>query len=79
MEKVAPNSKFVGHSTEIIQQSKIEGPLLSSRRLDALLNIWTIFVIFDGFILSFFDWFLLRSDNVKKLEIPINAMQLIVN
>ncbi len=27
MEKVAPNSKFVGHSTEIIQQSKIKGPL----------------------------------------------------
>ena len=27
MEKEAPNSKFVGHSTEIIQQSKIEGPL----------------------------------------------------
>ena len=23
MEKVVPNSKFVGHSTEIIQQSKI--------------------------------------------------------
>ena len=28
MEKVAPNSKFVGHSTEIIQQSKIKGPLI---------------------------------------------------
>ena len=28
MEKVVPNSKFVGHSTEIIQQSKIKGPLL---------------------------------------------------
>ena len=27
MEKVAPNSKFVGHSTRIIQQSKIRGPL----------------------------------------------------
>ena len=27
MEKVAPNSKFVGHSTEIIRQSKIKGPL----------------------------------------------------
>ena len=27
MEKVAPNSKFVGHSTEIIQQTKIKGPL----------------------------------------------------
>ena len=26
-KKVAPNSKFVGHSTEIIQQSKIKGPL----------------------------------------------------
>ena len=25
-----PNSKFVGHSTEIIQQSKIKGPLTSS-------------------------------------------------
>ena len=27
MEKVAPNSKFFGHSTEIIWQSKIKGPL----------------------------------------------------
>ena len=27
MEKLAPNSKFVGHSTEIIRQSKIKGPL----------------------------------------------------
>ena len=27
MEKVAPNLKFVGHFTEIIQQSKIKGPL----------------------------------------------------
>lgn len=27
MEKEAPNSKLVGHSTEIIQQSKIKGPL----------------------------------------------------
>ena len=27
MEKVAPNLKFVGHSTEIIGQSKIKGPL----------------------------------------------------
>ena len=31
MEKVAPNSKFVGHSTEIIRQSKIKGPLLRTR------------------------------------------------
>ena len=28
MVKVAPNSKFFGHSTEIIQQSKTEGPLI---------------------------------------------------
>ena len=27
MEKVVPNSKFIGHSTEIIRQSKIKGPL----------------------------------------------------
>ena len=27
MKKVVPNSKFVGHSTEIIRQSKIKGPL----------------------------------------------------
>ena len=27
MEKVAPNSEFVGHSTEIIWQSKIKGTL----------------------------------------------------
>ena len=27
MEKVVPNSKFVGHSTEIIRQSKIKGTL----------------------------------------------------
>ena len=27
MEKEAPNSKFVRHSTEMIRQSKIKGPL----------------------------------------------------
>ena len=27
MENVAPNSKFIGHSTEIILQSKIRAPL----------------------------------------------------
>ena len=27
MEKVAPNSKFIGHFTEIIWQSKIKAPL----------------------------------------------------
>ena len=27
MEKVVPNSKFVGPSTEIIQHSKIKGPI----------------------------------------------------
>ena len=27
MERVAPNSNFVEHSTEIIQQSKIRAPL----------------------------------------------------
>ena len=27
MENVAPNSKFVGHSTEIIWLNKIKGPL----------------------------------------------------
>ena len=27
MEKVVPNSKFVRHSTETIQQSKRKGPL----------------------------------------------------
>ena len=30
MEKLAPNSKFVRHSTEIIQQSKIKWPLLTA-------------------------------------------------
>ena len=30
MEKAVPNSKFVGHSTEIFQQSKIKGPLTDS-------------------------------------------------
>ena len=34
MEKVAPNSKFVGHSTEIIRQSKIKGPLKKKMVLD---------------------------------------------
>ena len=29
MEKVVPNAKFVGHSSEIIWQSKIKGPLKS--------------------------------------------------
>ena len=27
MAKLAPNSKFIGHSTEIIGQSKMKGPL----------------------------------------------------
>jgi len=30
MEKLAPNSKFVRHFTEIIQKSKIKGPLLTA-------------------------------------------------
>ena len=38
MEKVAPNSKFVGHSTEIIWQSKIKGPLNSL--------VWTRYSLF---------------------------------
>ena len=33
MEKVGPNSKFVGHSTEIILQSKIKGPLRTEEAL----------------------------------------------
>ena len=32
MEKVVPNSKFVGYSTEIIQQIKIKGPLAKRPR-----------------------------------------------
>ena len=39
MEKVAPNSKFVGHSTEIIQQSKIKGPLKFNRHVVLQVNI----------------------------------------
>ena len=31
MDKVVPNSKVVGHSTEIIQQSKIKGPLYPNK------------------------------------------------
>ena len=34
MEKVGPNSKFVGHFTEIIQQSKIKGPLQRAKYCD---------------------------------------------
>ena len=30
MEKAAPNSKFVGNSAEVIRQSKIKGPLLTT-------------------------------------------------
>ena len=33
MQKLAPNSEFVGHSTEIIQQSKFKGPLTSAANL----------------------------------------------
>ena len=39
MEKVAPNSKFVGHSTEIIRQIKIKGPLLPISKY-AVLVAW---------------------------------------
>ena len=45
MEKVAPNSKFVGNSTEIIRQSKIIAPLgnFLRKRLQLLLGIsWMI-------------------------------------
>ena len=38
MEKVAPNSKFVVHSNEIIWQSKIKGPF---KHLDSLPNFHT--------------------------------------
>ena len=38
MEKVAPNSKFVVHSNEIIWQSKIKGPF---KHLDFLPNFHT--------------------------------------
>ena len=33
MGKVAPNSNFVEHSTEIIRQSKIKGPLSAHHNL----------------------------------------------
>ena len=36
MEKVAPNSKFLGYSTEIIRQTKIKGPLLKYMALNDL-------------------------------------------
>ena len=41
MEKVAPNSKFVVDSTEIIWQSKIKGPL-TNRFLKNLPTQWTM-------------------------------------
>ena len=51
MEKVAPNSKFVGHSTEIIQKINIKGLLLEFASLyltqdllspAALTGIWPL-------------------------------------
>ena len=44
MEKVAPNSKSVGHSSEIIPQSKTEGPL-SKRLADDVPKMKTLWVI----------------------------------
>ena len=38
MEKMVPNSKFAGHSAEIIWQSKIKGPLMLTTDLDGLLG-----------------------------------------
>ena len=40
MEKVAPNSKFVGHSTDIIRQSKIRAPLPNVIRQCGLPQFW---------------------------------------
>ena len=39
MEKEAPNSKFVGHSTEIIWQSKIKEPLAILVKAQPLLEL----------------------------------------
>ena len=36
MEKVAPNSKFDGNSTEIIEQRKIKGPLREKNHEDSI-------------------------------------------
>ena len=35
MEKVVPNSKYVGHSTETIWQRKIKGPFKDSTGLSS--------------------------------------------
>ena len=41
MEKVVPILKFVGHSTEITQQSKIKGPLRLKSLFSLVLGIFT--------------------------------------
>ena len=55
MEKVVPNSKFVGQSTEIIRQSKIKGPLYIlnpdfSELLEKLEQSHQIYLIYDKII-----------------------------
>ena len=37
MEKVGPNSKFVGHSTKIIWQSKIKGSLKKNIMMNTMI------------------------------------------
>jgi len=54
MEKVAPNSKFVGHSTEIIRQSKIKGPLKQHLKQSSFL-IETSTEVFHSRIISCFN------------------------
>ena len=62
MEKMAPNSKYVWHSTKIIRQSKIRGPL-------QILNIsvnspWNINNRFE------FYHYLAAVNNIKTNSIP---------
>ena len=52
MEEVAPSSKFVGHSTEIIRQSKIKGPFTKQTKIVHILFPFWEFAI--NFIWSVF-------------------------
>ena len=44
-KKVAPNSKFVWHSTEIIRQSKIKGPLMRKIKIKQFIGKGTYLLV----------------------------------
>ena len=66
MEILAPNSKFVGHSTEIIRQSKIEGPFMPNCKYYHAYSLGVL-----DFFLYFYNDFFFSSIARTNLECDI--------